>query len=168
MAEEKNHMAPETCDACEEHESFITANGGLLALLGIGIGFLALVYVIAFTPTFAAATSPQSAAQLAAAQAANQPAQQAGEVQVIQLKATNSLTYTPNKIQVRAGTPVRVEFSAEANSGCGRYVVFPDFNLQLQAPADGSVVSGEFSPTKPGTYAFRCPMNMVRGTLTVL
>ena len=74
--------------------------------------------------------------------------------------------YTPDVIEVEAGTPVRLSFRREESAACTEVVVFPDFERSAKLP-EGKTVPVEFTPTEPGEYGFSCEMGMVRGTLVV-
>jgi plastocyanin domain-containing protein len=74
--------------------------------------------------------------------------------------------YTPDVIEVEAGTPVRLNFRREESAACTEMVVFPDFDRSAKLP-EGEVVPVEFLPAEPGEYGFSCEMGMVRGTLVV-
>lgn len=86
-------------------------------------------------------------------------------VQEINLRATQT-NYVPNTITVKKGIPVKINIQADANAGCSRAINFPDFKISKTIPQGGSDII-EFTPTKAGTYQFRCAMNMARGTLVV-
>ncbi len=75
-------------------------------------------------------------------------------------------TYQPDHIQVQAGVPVRLKFDRQENVGCSERVIFPDFNVNQELPAFQTTTI-EFTPDKPGAYAFACGMNMYRGQLIV-
>lgn len=86
--------------------------------------------------------------------------------QTVSLRAMGTGLYDHRVIEVKAGVPVRLTFTADQNAGCGRQLVIPDFGVQTTvAPGESQTV--EFTPTTPGTYAYRCGMNMFRGTLIV-
>jgi len=74
--------------------------------------------------------------------------------------------YTPDVIQVRAGTPVRLNFRREESAACTEMVVLPDFDRAAQLP-EGETVPVDFLPEEPGEYGFSCQMGMVRGRLVV-
>ena len=86
-------------------------------------------------------------------------------IQEVNLRA-GQIAYTPDRIVVKKGIPVRINVQADANAGCTRSIVFPDFGINKVIPRGGSDII-EFTPTKAGTYQFRCAMNMARGTLVV-
>src|SRR5947209_9389741 len=78
-------------------------------------------------------------------------------VQEITIKVEG--TYQPDHIQVQAGVPVRLKFDRQETTGCSERVVFPDFQINRELPAF-QTTTVEFTPDKPGTYAFACGMNM--------
>ena len=61
--------------------------------------------------------------------------------------------YSPGLIRVSAGTPVRLVFDRQDNSGCTERVVFPDFNIDRNLAAFAKTPV-EFKPTEPGEYAW--------------
>lgn len=87
-----------------------------------------------------------------------------GGVQEITVRVEG--TYQPDHIQVQAGVPVRLKFDRRETTGCSERVVFPDFGINRELPAFQTTTI-EFTPDKPGTYAFACGMNMYRGQLIV-
>ena len=74
--------------------------------------------------------------------------------------------YTPDVIQLRAGTAARLTFRREESSSCTEMVVFPDFDRAAQLP-EGQTVPVDLGPAEPGEYQFSCQMGMVRGRLVV-
>ena len=74
--------------------------------------------------------------------------------------------YEPGTIQLKAGVPVRLIFHRIETASCSEEVVLPDFGIRQKLPAHKKTVV-EFTPEKPGRYAFTCGMGMLRGTLIV-
>jgi plastocyanin domain-containing protein len=74
--------------------------------------------------------------------------------------------YTPDRIEVEAGRPVRLLFTREEANSCTEQVILPDFGLVRDLPL-GKKVPLEFTPEAPGEYTFHCGMNMVRGRVVV-
>jgi plastocyanin domain-containing protein len=72
--------------------------------------------------------------------------------------------YQPASIVVKAGQPVRLNFTRREASTCGEEVVLPSFGKRAHLPQD-QTVSVEVVPEKPGEYEFTCGMNMYRGSL---
>ncbi|MFH1443048.1 MAG: cupredoxin domain-containing protein [Candidatus Micrarchaeota archaeon] len=92
-----------------------------------------------------------------------EPTANAGEVQIVEIRALGTGFYDKQEVRVKAGVPVRLRFSAELSSGCGRQLVMPDFGVNLISRS-GETVEAEFTPQK-GQYPYRCGMNMFRGVL---
>lgn len=95
---------------------------------------------------------------------ANNPVRMVNGVQEVDLQATIQ-GYNYNEIQVKAGIPVKLLFTAQQNIGCGSVLLMRDFNVRLQS--NGETESAEFTPSTKGIFAFNCPMNMYRGRLIV-
>ncbi len=72
--------------------------------------------------------------------------------------------YQPASIVVKAGQPVRLNFTRREASTCGEEVVIPGFGKRAHLPQDKTVPI-EIVPEKPGEYEFTCGMNMYRGKL---
>ena len=87
----------------------------------------------------------------------------AGSLQVVSIKALGTGVYDKPIVHVKAGEPVKFEFSAEGDAGCGRQLIIPQFGVSLVS-LTGETKTATFTPPK-GVYAFHCSMNMFRGTL---
>jgi len=74
--------------------------------------------------------------------------------------------YTPDVLVVKAGQPVRLNFTRQETASCSEMVLFPDFNRSAKLPP-GETVTIEFTPEKPGEYDFQCQMGMLHGKLIV-
>ncbi len=74
--------------------------------------------------------------------------------------------YSPNRIALKAGVPVRLKFRREEKSSCSEQVVLSDFGIVRDLPAF-ETTAVEFTPDKPGEFEFTCAMNMMRGKLIV-
>ncbi len=74
--------------------------------------------------------------------------------------------YTPDRIVVERGKPVRLVFRREESSPCSEQVVFDAFEKSAQLP-EGKPVAVELMPAERGEYPFTCQMGMLRGTLVV-
>lgn len=75
--------------------------------------------------------------------------------------------YTPDRIEVKEGRPVRLTFHRLESNPCTEQVVFGDFGISRVLP-EGERVPVEFTPDRPGEFTFHCAMNMVHGTIVVL
>ncbi|MFH1095455.1 MAG: cupredoxin domain-containing protein [Candidatus Micrarchaeota archaeon] len=85
-------------------------------------------------------------------------------VQEIRLHA-GAYGYDNPVLYVKAGQPVKFDFSADASAGCGRQVIIDGVGVNLIS-RNGETVSATFTAPKPGQYAYHCGMNMFRGVLT--
>lgn len=74
--------------------------------------------------------------------------------------------YTPKNIEVKKGTPVKLEFTRTSEEGCGEEVMFESLNIKKPLPI-GQPVLIEVTPDKGGELTFVCGMKMLKGTLIV-
>lgn len=86
--------------------------------------------------------------------------------QKVSLRALNTGFYDKQTIEVKAGMPVEFSFSADKDSGCGRQLLIPSFNVELVSKS-GETLVAKFTPTQPGTYPYHCGMKMFNGKLIV-
>ncbi len=86
-----------------------------------------------------------------------------GNAQEVSLHAS-AYGYDKDTISVKAGQPVKFDFSADPGAGCGRQVIIDNFGVNLVS-RNGETVSATFTPASPGEYSFHCGMNMFRGRL---
>ena len=83
---------------------------------------------------------------------------------VQEVEVTVRSSYIPDRIEVRAGQPVRIKFRRDEPNPCTDQVLFPDFGIVRDLQLGRETVV-ELTPPAPGEYAFHCGMNMVRGKL---
>lgn len=74
--------------------------------------------------------------------------------------------YLPNTIIAKKGLPLRLYLSANETAGCGRDIIFPDFNVRAIVQT-GETKMIEIMPKESGIFPFSCSMNMLRGQLVV-
>jgi plastocyanin domain-containing protein len=74
--------------------------------------------------------------------------------------------YSPDRIELQQGRPVRLKFLRQESNPCTEQIVLPDFGVVSELPQDQSTAI-EFTPDKSGEFPFHCAMNMVRGKLIV-
>jgi len=74
--------------------------------------------------------------------------------------------YTPDVLVVKAGQPVRLNFTRKETASCSEMVLFPDFDKSAKLPTNETVAI-EFTPEKAGEYDFQCQMGMLHGKLIV-
>ena len=87
-------------------------------------------------------------------------------VGVQEISVTVKGGYTPDLIVLKAGQPVRLNFTRQETISCSEMVLFPDFGKSAKLPTSQTVPI-EFTPQKPGEYGFQCQMGMFRGKLVV-
>lgn len=74
--------------------------------------------------------------------------------------------YSPDRISVKQGIPVRLIFNRQENSDCTSRVAFPDFQINRALKPFGKTVV-EFVPDHEGEFGFACGMNMLHGSIVV-
>jgi len=74
--------------------------------------------------------------------------------------------YTPARIEVASGQPVRLRFLRKDPSACAEKVIFADLGVAADLPL-GQPVDVTVAPPQPGEYPFTCQMQMYRGALIV-
>jgi plastocyanin domain-containing protein len=89
-----------------------------------------------------------------------------GDTGVQEVRITVKGAYSPDRIVVKRGVPVRLDFYRDETSSCTDTVVFGDFGISRPLPAYRTTPV-EFTPDKTGEFTFNCGMNMVRGKLIV-
>lgn len=134
------------------------------------VGAMAALTVIGFVFIIGAAANPTGTG------AGNNPAVQTGNTEILPpivegkqdlfLKATQYGTYSPSKLKVKKGIPVRIHFSADLGAGCGHTILFPEYNIQKNAGKGETLI--EFTPTRKGIFPFHCAMKMFNGTIEVI
>ena len=85
---------------------------------------------------------------------------------VQEIRVTVKGEYSPDRIVVKKGRPVRLVFYREDDSECTAQVVVPDLNVKqdLALKKDTAVT---FVPEKEGEFTFACGMDMMKGKLVV-
>jgi hypothetical protein len=74
--------------------------------------------------------------------------------------------FEPDRLNVRAGSVVRLTFVRTTDKTCATEVVFPSLHIKRALPLNKSV-SIEFTPAKPGEITFACGMNMLEGVVVI-
>jgi Cu+-exporting ATPase len=85
---------------------------------------------------------------------------------VQEIKVTVKSEYSPERIVVKKGQPVRLLFYREDDSECTAQVVIPDLKVK-QDLAVKKETAIEFVPEKEGEFTFACGMDMMKGKLVV-
>ncbi|MFY9588400.1 MAG: heavy metal translocating P-type ATPase [Actinomycetota bacterium] len=85
---------------------------------------------------------------------------------VQEIEVTVKGGYSPARITVAEGIPLRITFDRREAGECTSEVVFPDLRLRRSLPAFKRT-EVQLLPERAGEYPFACGMNMVHGTLIV-
>lgn len=76
--------------------------------------------------------------------------------------------YTPDKLTVKAGIPVKWTVNGQGATGCAKSFVAPAFGVKKVLSSSAPTII-EFTPTKKGTFQFTCSMGMAGpGSITVI
>ena len=93
-------------------------------------------------------------------------AEQGSESRVQDVDVAVESGFRPAFIVVKAGRPVRLNFTRREASPCGDEVVIPAFIRRVHLPLNRTVTV-ELTPEKPGRYEFTCDKQVCRGKLVV-
>ena len=74
--------------------------------------------------------------------------------------------YSPDRIVVKHGMPVKLNFYRDETSSCSEQVIIGDLGIARDLPAF-KTTAVEFTPQKAGEFSFTCGMNMLHGKLIV-
>lgn len=74
--------------------------------------------------------------------------------------------YTPSRIVVKKGVPLRINFDRRETADCSEFVSFPDLKVNKKLEPMAKTVL-EFTPEDVGEYEFVCNMGMYHGKLIV-
>ena len=74
--------------------------------------------------------------------------------------------YSPNRIEVERGKPVRLTFDRREDNPCSDELVVPAFHIHQSLPAFRQTVI-EFTPREAGEFEFKCGMGMLHGSIKV-
>lgn len=74
--------------------------------------------------------------------------------------------YSPARIEIEAGKPVKLNFLREDPSPCAEKVIFTSLNISEDLPINKEKMI-EIEIKQPGEYEFTCQMQMYRGSLIV-
>lgn len=89
-----------------------------------------------------------------------------GGVQVVDITVYPT-SYTPNRIQVRAGVPVRLNLTPTGGYGCTAAFRIPQLGV-AKTLAQNVTTPVEFTPTKVGKLTWTCSMGMYSGIIEVI
>ena len=109
-------------------------------------------------------SSPARATTTHTPDAAGPPAQ-TSRVQTAKVLVTEQ-GFEPAKLDMRAGSAVRLTFVRTTDKTCGTEVVFPSLSIKRALPLNEPVII-EFTAPNSGELAFACGMNMLKGVVVV-
>lgn len=89
-----------------------------------------------------------------------------GDVQVADI-IVYPTSYTPNRIQVKSGIPVKLNLTPTGGYGCTAALRIPQLGIS-KTLAQNTTNSVEFTPTKPGNLTWTCSMGMYYGVIEVI
>ncbi|UGT70905.1 sulfite exporter TauE/SafE family protein [Nocardia gipuzkoensis] len=75
-------------------------------------------------------------------------------------------SYTPHTIAAEAGVPTTLVIKSDNASGCVRYFVIPDRNIEKILPVKGET-RVDLGVLQPGRLAYTCGMGMYSGVITI-
>jgi plastocyanin domain-containing protein len=83
-----------------------------------------------------------------------------------EIKVTVKSEYSPDRIVVKKGRPVRLLFYRDDDSECTAQVLIPELKVK-QDLAVKKETAVDFVPQKEGEFTFACGMDMMKGKLVV-
>ncbi|MDD5340420.1 MAG: cupredoxin domain-containing protein [Candidatus ainarchaeum sp.] len=140
-----------------------------LLLAALAFAVLAGAYAVYAHPGAQVQQSVPAAANPGSAAQAIRPPPDAGPqpaVQDVYIRALGTGAYDKAEIAVKKGIPVRFHFTADADAGCGSYLVMEEFGVKLLS-RNGEEQVAEFTPQQAGTYEYHCGMHMFVGRMVV-
>jgi len=87
-------------------------------------------------------------------------------VQFVRIAVTDT-GYEPDRVQVAAGSPVRLVFDQQSESPCGAKVKSEELGIALTKLPFGEQTVIEINPDRSGEFKFTCGMNMMEGTVLI-
>jgi plastocyanin domain-containing protein len=113
-----------------------------------------------------AAVLGATAVILVAGQVATAEVAAPAEPQRVEIQAT-SAGFVPDTVRLVAGADADLVFTRTAGAACVAQVHIPDLGIGMTALPEEKPVAIRVNPQEPGTYEFRCAMNMRRGVIIV-
>ncbi len=102
----------------------------------------------------------------AQAAAANSSIKAVGGVQTVDISVFPN-GYSPNNIQVKAGSPVRLNLTPSGGLGCTSVFRMPQLGI-TERLSEGTTTPVEFTPQERGKLTWTCSMGMFRGVIEVI
>lgn len=129
---------------------------------------LAALALVACSENKPASEPAAAPAAPAAAPAQAQPAQAARPDAdgVVKVEATRD-DFVPNRIEAKAGQPLKLIFTRTEKKTCMGTVVFPDLDIRKDLPLN-EPVEITVTPEAGKPIVFHCPMGMGKSTITAI
>lgn len=128
------------------------------------IGLLVLPALLLACSTGAKAPEKEAPAEKAqAAKPTPTPTDAEGRIAI----EANAKGFSPARIVVEEGKPVKLLFTRTVEKTCMDGVVFPSLDIEEKLEV-GVPVEVEFTPEAAGEIAFQCPMGHGKSTVVVL
>lgn len=86
-------------------------------------------------------------------------------IKTIEIEVTKD-GFSPSSVNVEAGAPIDLVFVRRTDETCAKEVAVPSMNIRKPLPLNQRV-SMPLPSAKPGTLAFVCGMNMLKGTIVI-
>lgn len=91
------------------------------------------------------------------------PTNEAGQIEI----EANADGFTPNRIYVEEGKPVKLLVTRTVERTCMDGIVIPSLGIEKELEV-GKPVEIDFTPEASGTIAFQCPMGHGKSSIVVL
>jgi P-type Cu+ transporter len=88
------------------------------------------------------------------------------DVPRISIEATGR-GFVPDTVRLVAGAPADLVFTRTTSSSCVAQVHIPDLGVDRTTLPQGEAVVVRVTPDEPGSFEFRCGMDMHRGLIIV-
>lgn len=128
---------------------------------------LALVAIVSLTALLGCARPPAETTSSTEAPPAGtaETAPAAGEARVVQV-TVDGQGFHPDRIEAKAGEPIKLVLTRTTDETCGTEIVMPAMAVNQKLPLN-EPVEVVVTPEQPGTIAFACGMDMLKGTIVV-
>lgn len=105
-------------------------------------------------------------AEKSEAAASNPSTKTIGGVQTVDISVLPN-GYSPNNIQVKAGSPVKLNLTPSGGLGCTSVFRMPQLGI-TESLTEGATTPVEFTPQERGKLTWTCSMGMYRGVIEVI
>ena len=80
----------------------------------------------------------------------------------------SSTGYSPNVINIKSGSQVKLKIKNTGGSGCTQTFTIPGLGIQKSVPIGSNDTIAFTAPSTPGQLPFMCSMGMYRGMFNVI